>query len=114
AAGTSKPIASRVLNGDPTLRVGEELRERVRAAARELGYRPHALARSLRSAQTGAVGFVVPTLTNPVFAVMLHGAVREARDLGYAVLLSEERPGDDDVFAQLVLGGRIDGLMVAT
>ncbi|MGH3585178.1 MAG: LacI family DNA-binding transcriptional regulator [Pseudonocardia sp.] len=114
AAGTSKPIASRVLNGDPTLRVGAELRERVQVAARELGYHPHALARSLRSAQTGAVGFVIPTLTNPVFAVMLHGAVREARDLGYAVLLSEERPGDDDVFAQLVLGGRIDGLMVAT
>lgn len=115
-AGTSKPIASRILNDDPSLRVGDELRQRVHAAADELGYRPHAVARSLRSAQTGALGFVVPTLTNPVFAVMLHGAVREAKALGYAVLLIEDREDDtdDDVFAQLALGGRIDGLMVAT
>jgi DNA-binding LacI/PurR family transcriptional regulator len=115
-AGTSKPIASRILNRDPSLRVSDELRRRVHAAAAELGYRPHAVARSLRSAQTGALGFVVPTLTNPVFAVILHGAMREARALGYSVLLIEDREdeADDDAFAQLVLGGRIDGLMVAS
>jgi LacI family transcriptional regulator len=115
-AGTSKPIASRILNADPTLSVGEDLRERVLAAARELGYRPHAAARGLRRARTGALGMLVPPLVNPVYIQLVRGAFRRAAELGFTVLLAEdfEEQEAGEIFARLVLEGRIDGLLVGS
>ena len=116
AAGTSKPIASRILNGDPTLPVGEDLRSRVLAAARELGYRPHAAARGLRRAQTGALGLLVPALGNPVYTQLMRGAFLRAAEHRFTVLLAEdfEEQAAGELFARLVLEGRIDGLMIAS
>lgn len=116
AARTSKPIASRILNDDPTLSVGEELRMRVLEAARELGYRPHAAARSLRRARTGALGLLVPGLGNPVYTQLMRGAFRRAEERGYTVVLAEdfEEQEAGKLFARLVLEGRIDGLIIAS
>jgi LacI family transcriptional regulator len=116
AAATSKPIASRILNGDPTLTVGDDLRNRVLQAARELGYRPHAAARGLRRAQTGALGMLVPSLENAVYTQLMRGAFRRAAERGYTVLLAEdfEEQEAGEIFARLVLEGRIDGLVVAS
>jgi DNA-binding LacI/PurR family transcriptional regulator len=116
AAGTSKPIASRILNDDPTLTVGEELRRRVLDAARELGYRPHAAARSLRRAATGALGLLVPALGNPVYTQLMRGAFRRAGELGFTVVLAEdfEEQEAGELFARLVLEGRIDALMIGS
>lgn len=115
-AETSKPIASRILNGDPTLTVGDELRERVLSAARELGYRPHAAARGLRRAQTGALGMLVPPLENPVYTQLMRGAFHRAAERDFTVLLAEdfEEQEAGEIFARLVLEGRIDGLIVAS
>ena len=65
AAGVSKSTVSRVLSGDATLSVRDETRERVRALAQELGYRPHPVARALATPATGALALLVPTLSNP-------------------------------------------------
>lgn len=115
-AGTSKPIASRILNADPRLSVGDALRARVHAAARELGYRPHAAARRLRHASAGAFGLVIPDLTNTIYASMVRGAFKRAAQHDYVVLLTEEqgRTRAGVRLADLVGAGRIDGLMVAT
>jgi DNA-binding LacI/PurR family transcriptional regulator len=116
AARTSKPIASRILNDDPSLTVSEDLRRRVLEAARELGYRPHAAARSLRRAATGALGLLVPALGNPVYTQLMRGAFRRAGELGFTVVLAEdfEEQEAGELFARLVLEGRIDGLMIAS
>jgi LacI family transcriptional regulator len=116
AAGTSKPIASRVLNADPTLSVSDALRERVLRAARELGYRPHAAARGLRRAETGGLGMLVPPLVNPVYVQLVRGAFRRAAERGFTVLLAEdfEQQEAGELFARLVLEGRIDGLLVGS
>lgn len=116
AARTSKPIASRILNDDPTLTVSDELRRRVLDVARELDYRPHAAARSLRRAATGALGLLVPALGNPVYTQLMRGAFRRAGELGFTVVLAEdfEEQEAGELFARLVLEGRIDGLMIAS
>jgi LacI family transcriptional regulator, galactose operon repressor len=116
AAGTSPPIASRILNHDPTLTVGAELRERVVTAARELGYRPSAVARSLRRAATGALGMLVPALGNPAYTQLMRGAFRRAAERGFTVVLAEdfEEQEAGEIFARLVLEGRIDGLLIAS
>jgi LacI family transcriptional regulator len=116
AARTSKPIASRILNADPTLSVSEELRARVERAARELGYRPHAAARALRRAETGALGILVPPLENPVYAQLVRGAFRRAAERDFTVLLAEDFEGQQagEIVARLVLEGRIDGLLIGS
>ena len=49
-AGVSQPTVSLVLGDNPEARVADATRERVLAAARELGYRPNLLAAPTRSA----------------------------------------------------------------
>ncbi|MGI8790841.1 MAG: LacI family DNA-binding transcriptional regulator [Actinomycetota bacterium] len=115
-AGVSKSIASRVLNGDPALLVRPETRARVIEAARELNYRPHAAARGLKRAKTGALGLLVPPLTNPVYVRIIRGAFEQALELDFVVLLVEDvEPGQAEQSAsRLIQAGRIDGLMIAS
>jgi DNA-binding LacI/PurR family transcriptional regulator len=115
-ADTSSPIASRILNRDPTLSVGDALRERVIRAAEELNYRPHAAARGLRVATTGLIGLLIPEITNTVFATIARGAFQRASERDYIVLLAEdiEEQQADATYPELVAAGRIDGLVIAT
>lgn len=116
SAGVSKSIASRVLNADPALLVRPETRARVIEAARELNYRPHAAARGLKRAKTGALGLLVPPLTNPVYVRIIRGAFDQALELDFVVLLVEDvEPGlAEQSISRLVQAGRIDGLMIAS
>ncbi|MDQ3659909.1 MAG: LacI family transcriptional regulator [Actinomycetota bacterium] len=116
SAGVSKSIASRVLNGDPGLLVRPETRARVVEAARELNYRPHAAARGLKRAKTGALGLLVPPLTNPVYVRIIRGAFERALELDFVVLLVEDvEPGQaEQSTSRLIQAGRIDGLMIAS
>jgi DNA-binding LacI/PurR family transcriptional regulator len=115
-AGVSKSIASRVLNDRDGLAIRPETRTRVLDAARELDYRPHAAARALKSAETGALGLVIPNLTNPIFALISRGSVRRALERDFAVLITEDLAADeaDEIVAGLVRAGRIDGVIVAS
>ena len=85
-------------------------------AARELGYRPHAAAGSLRREASGALGMLVPALGRPGGHAAHAGAFRRAAELGFTVVLAEdfEEQEAGEIFAQLVLEGRIDGLIIAS
>jgi LacI family transcriptional regulator len=115
AAGVSKSIASRVLNG-VAIPVLPETRARVLASAKALNYRPHAGARALKSVTTGALGLSVPDLTNPVFAHIVRGAWNRALARDFAVLVVEDLVPEeaDQVFTELLRAGRIDGLIMAS
>lgn len=116
AAGVHRSVVSRTLSGDPTLSIRPHVRKRILDLADELGYRPNALARGLKTATAGAVGVVVPSFRNPVWSGILSGILDEAASRRVAVLLAEvpDEVGDDTVYAQLVDEGRIDGLLLAT
>jgi DNA-binding LacI/PurR family transcriptional regulator len=86
-AGVSQATVSLVLSGKAPGRISDATAEAVRHAARELGYRPNAAARALKSGAARAVGLVVPDVTNPVFGRVLRGAQRAAWDAGHAVAL---------------------------
>ena len=64
-------------------------RERVLEAMRRLNYRPHALARNLRTRRSGALGILLPNLMNPVYASIVRGAVRRAEEIGYVMLVAD-------------------------
>lgn len=115
-AGVGTSIASRVLNGDPTVSIRPETRERILEAARELNYRPNAFARGLKLARTMTLGMVIPNLAHPVNAEIIRGAERRAASVGYVMLLAdaEEFHQAGEAFRRLLLERRVDGLLIAS
>jgi len=85
AAGVSISTASRALADHEY--VNDATRERVKAAARELGYSRHATASRLRRSKTGTIGFLTPDMRNSSFssqaAVFLQ---RELQEYGYGMV----------------------------
>lgn len=89
---------------------------RVLAAAKELGYRPHPLARGLRTDRTLTVGIVVPDLENPLFPPLVRGAEAALGVEGYTLLIGNtdnEQEHTEAVISTLV-ERRVDGLILAT
>ncbi|MEU5134244.1 LacI family DNA-binding transcriptional regulator [Streptomyces californicus] len=112
-AGVSVATVSRVLNGHPS--VSQEARTRVLAAVEALGYRPNAVARSLRTAQTRTLGLVISDVLNPYFTELARFVEEEARALGYSVIIgnADERPDLQDHHVRTLIDRRIDGLLVS-
>ncbi|MFJ3228615.1 LacI family DNA-binding transcriptional regulator [Streptomyces sp. NPDC086783] len=87
AAGVSQAAVSLVLGDKWRGRVSAATADRVREAARELGYRPNLAARNLRLGRTRTVLLVVPALTTEFFAGVYTGAARVAAQHGFGVVL---------------------------
>jgi DNA-binding LacI/PurR family transcriptional regulator len=113
-AGVAPSVVSRLLNGDPTLRIRAETRDRVLAVAAALDYTPNHAARALRRARAGTLGLAVHDLHNPVYAEIIAGAEAEARERGSVLLVADvdSLASDDETFRRVVQGGAIDGLMM--
>jgi LacI family transcriptional regulator len=94
AAGVSRSTASRALAGNGY--VAGQVRERVRAAARELGYVVDATARSLKQQSSRLIGVLVSDLTNAFYADLASGAGRECRARGYTMMLIDDSGSADD------------------
>ncbi|WP_368496456.1 LacI family DNA-binding transcriptional regulator [Herbiconiux sp. A18JL235] len=85
--GVSAKTVSNVVNG--TGWVTAELRERVQLALVEVGYRPNAAARQLRSGRSGMIALAVPELSQPYFAELAAELVREAQGRTITVLVNQ-------------------------
>ncbi len=84
-AGVSPITASRALRGVAS--VAEELAQKVRDAARELGYVANPAARALASAQSHSVAVLVPSLANLLFIETLEAIHAVLRPQGLEVLI---------------------------
>ena len=117
AAGVSPTTASFVLAGREDMRISEAAKERVRAAAAELGYRPNLTARSLRTQVTRTIGFVSDTIaTDPFAGETVRGAINAAIERGHLLLIAETE-GDDELERRLIddmLDRQVDGLIYAS
>ncbi len=85
-AGCSVATASRVMNGNTTVGVAE--RERVLAAAAQLGYVPNNSARALRAQTTRLVGVIIPTLDHAIYAKMVDGLQDRLAQAGTSVIIN--------------------------
>jgi DNA-binding LacI/PurR family transcriptional regulator len=79
ASGVSRATVSYVLNNDPRQTIPVETRERVLKAAKQLGYRPYAPARTLRAGYSRIVLAVLP------YEQIDPGLARRLRDLQAAL-----------------------------
>ncbi|MFD9687177.1 LacI family DNA-binding transcriptional regulator [Kitasatospora sp. NPDC059146] len=100
-AGVSRATVSFVLNDTAGGRVSERTRTRVRAAAEQLGYVPHAGARSLRAGRTGlvlVVGDAVPI--GPLFSGFYREFQEALHGHGYTAVLLGPSQGAGDAAAR--------------
>ena len=109
-AGVSKSLVSLVLRGKPG--VSDARRKAVLSAAKELGYRPNAAARSLAQQRTHTVGALLSDMRNPWFIDLLESARSELRAIGLNLFLSEVDPRQDNSSVlDAFIEARVDGLL---
>ncbi|MFP5331659.1 MAG: LacI family DNA-binding transcriptional regulator, partial [Acidimicrobiia bacterium] len=113
-AGVHTSTASRALNPETRSIVNRETVDRVLAAAKRLGYRPHPLARGLRTNQTMSVGMVIPDIENPLFGPIVAGAESVLGSRGYSLLIANSDGTDEHTWMvlQALLERRVDGMIL--
>lgn len=111
-AGVSPSTASRALAQNGYISPGA--RDRVLAAARELGYEPDLAARSLKSRSSAVLGVEIQDITNPFYASMATGIADISRAGGYVPLLfdSQEDPRREQESLRAMLRARVAGLVI--
>lgn len=113
-AGVSVATVSYVMNGRMLDRIPAPTREKVRAAARQLGYTPNRAAQTLRLQKTNQVCLVVDSIGVPVIDQLardLHSAANEA---GYGLITMVVGSDEQSVKTTRLLQQRIaDGAVIA-
>ncbi|MCE8002189.1 LacI family DNA-binding transcriptional regulator [Billgrantia ethanolica] len=110
-AGVSQSAVSRCFS--PHASISAETREKVLAAARQLGYRPNTIARSLITRSSRTVAVVVSQLDNPFYALTLARASRAFQSEGYHLLLflvSDD--GDTTGVMSEILQSQAEGILM--
>lgn len=110
-AGVSIGSVSAVLNERAV--TSPALRERVRAAIEELGYSPHAGARSLKGGRTRSIGLLVPDVINPHFAALASAIEQASERAGYTLSFANTLGdvGKEARNLELYRRQRVDGMI---
>lgn len=113
AAGVGRATAARTLGGYGS--VSEASRRKVLEAAERLGYRPNALALSLRTGRTHTLGVIVAEIGNPFFAEVVNGIVEEANAAGWDPIIvgTQEILEREQTAMRILLDKQVDGIILA-
>ncbi|HYD79412.1 MAG TPA: substrate-binding domain-containing protein [Paucimonas sp.] len=114
--GMSKTTVSRALNGYPE--VSEQTRQRVLAAAREVGYEANPMARSLAVGRTNVFGIIYPLLPadlgDAMFLTVVGGMQETLERRRMNLMIAPVSSGNElPSYEQMVKGRRVDGLVVS-
>lgn len=112
-AGVSPATVSRTLNGD--IRVNQQLRDRVEASVKTLGYRRNMLARNLRRQRLDAIGVMVSDIENPHFSEMIKIIEEEGFRAGYRVLVcgTNESRDKQGAYLRMLADERVAGVILS-
>src|SRR5262245_54814327 len=95
--------------------VSPAMRDRVKAAIDELGYRPHAAARAMRG-RTFTIGVLLPHIRNPFFPDIVDGVVEQLADTDYQAIIVQ---GGEDLKAETraldaLVDRQVDGVLMVS
>ncbi len=109
--GVSIATVSRALRNSPE--IGQEMKERVKALAKQMNYRPNPFAQSLRLEAPKMIGVVVPNLVTHYYAAVLDGIEEEARRAGYSVISanSHESVADEQEAIDNFVSLHVEGII---
>lgn len=95
--------------------ISEKTRIRVKELATKLNYKPNRIAQQLKTNKTKTIGVILPTVTNPFFAEVLHGIEMAAANNDYDIIvcLSNETLHKEERSLELLSNGSVDGFIIA-
>lgn len=111
AGGFSITAVSRALSGKDG--VSEETRQKIQAIAKEMGYVPNIVARSLRTKRTKTLGVIIEDITKPYFGKIVKGIDDTAKALGYDILICNTNldPAQELRSVNTLLQRSVDGII---
>lgn len=109
----STSTVSRALGDDKNIR--RETKEKVLAAARQLGYNPNPVALNLKYGRTNTIGVIVPEMTTPFAAEVINGIQEILYPEGLKVIIaqSNEDPQTERENLRLMERFRVDGIIIS-
>src|ERR1700747_1527524 len=112
--GLSVATVSLVMNRSPAARsIPHHTQARVRAAARELNYRPNVMARMLRQQRSFTVGVIVPEISEGYAALVLSGIEDHLLQEGYFYFVVSHRHRNDliEEYPRLLQQRAVEGII---
>ncbi len=116
-ANVSVATVSRVVNskmGDNNKPlVNQETEERVREAIERTGYKPNAIARSLKIQKTNTLGIMIPDISNPLYTDIVRGVEDVSNIYNYNIILSNTDfdPDHEDKSLDTLVEKQCDGIL---
>ena len=113
--GLSAATVSLVMNRSPAAKsIPHHTQARVRAAARELNYRPNVMARMLRQQRSFTIGVIVPEISEGYAALVLSGIEDHLLQEGYFYFVVSHRHRSDliDEYPRLLQQRAVEGLVL--
>lgn len=109
----TKVSISKALRDHPD--IGEKTKKKVQKVAKEMGYRPNLVARSLTSQKTYTIGVIIPKMAHYFFAPVVEGIYKLASESNYEVVLgiSLEDEELEKKHLESMLDLRVDGLLIS-
>lgn len=112
-AGVSFATVSRVINHKDN--VSDEVRERVEAVIKRLGYNPNNAARALAKKKTNTIGVIVNNLHDPFFYDLIKGFEYGAQNTSYNVVFCSVLGGSVDIkerYIKYLTNGVVDAVVL--
>ncbi|MGK6350317.1 LacI family DNA-binding transcriptional regulator [Parapedobacter sp. DT-150] len=113
ALGISPATVSRALNDNA--RISEATRNRVKAKAKEMGYRHNSMASSLRNRRSNIIGLIVPRISMYFHAFFITSLQRQLQAAGYNLMIcqSNDSVSVETALANTLYSSRVDALVVS-
>lgn len=95
-------------------RISEEMAKKVNQAAKQLGYKPNAMAQALRTGKSKIIGLIVADIANPFYGKIARIIENEAYSRGYQVIFgsSDEDLNKFEHVIEAMKSRQVDGLLV--
>jgi LacI family transcriptional regulator len=109
----SASTVSRALQNNP--RISQKTREKIKAVADAIGYRPNTLASNLRNKRSNTIGIVVPLINRYFFSSVISGVEEVAFKAGYTVVISQsnDQANKETAIVHSMFANRVDGLIIS-
>ncbi len=109
----SASTVSRALNDNS--RISLKTRDKIKALALEMGYRPNSLASNLRNKKSKTIGIVVPLINRYFFSSVISGVEDVAFKSGFTVVISQssDLAQKEIEIVHSMFANRVDGLIIS-